>query len=246
MQKGSVAIIGVGAADGLGAAIGRIFAQDGYSVHLLGRTEEKLAEARRSIEPFRSDVLIYKGEAHDENMVQQFLQNANRKETPVRCIIFNAGVTDFRPVATESAEHMEQVWREGALAGFFALKHGAQILKPLGNGSILLTGATSSLRGAAGFAAFAGAKAALRSYAQSAAKELGPEGVHVAHLVIDGMIAGDRVLNGPPMVQDRARALGRDGMLSPDGIARNYLFLHDQPSSAWTFELDLRPYREKW
>ncbi|MBL8333687.1 MAG: SDR family NAD(P)-dependent oxidoreductase, partial [Rubrivivax sp.] len=134
-------------------------------------------------------------------------------------------------------------WEMGAFAGFLVGREAARVMLPRGRGSILFTGATASLRGGNGFAAFAGAKHALRALAQSMARELGPQGIHVAHVVIDGAIDTPWIKANFP---ERYQLKDRDGILDPDAIAEAYWQLHRQPRSAWTFELDLRPWMEPW
>jgi NAD(P)-dependent dehydrogenase (short-subunit alcohol dehydrogenase family) len=142
-----------------------------------------------------------------------------------------------------TAEKYFKTWEMCAMAGFLVGREAARVLLPKGQGTILFTGATASLRGGVGFSAFAGGKAALRALAQSMAREFGPQGLHIAHVVVDGVIDSTRVRNTQP---ERVAALGPKGLLEPDSIARAYLWLHEQTPDAWTFELDLRPGVEKW
>jgi NAD(P)-dependent dehydrogenase (short-subunit alcohol dehydrogenase family) len=141
------------------------------------------------------------------------------------------------------AEMFEQVWRLSCFAGFLVGREAARHMTPRNRGSILFTGATASVRGAAHFGAFAAAKGGLRQVAQSMARELGPQGIHVGHVIVDGLIDSPRVRERFP---ERVAAAGEDGMLKPDEIAESYLQLHEQARSAWTFELDLRPWKEKF
>jgi NAD(P)-dependent dehydrogenase (short-subunit alcohol dehydrogenase family) len=136
-----------------------------------------------------------------------------------------------------------KVWEMAALAGFLVGREAAKVMVPRARGTILFTGATASLRGGKGFAAFAGAKHALRALAQSMARELGPQGIHVAHVVVDGAIDTEFIRSSFPSVY---ALKAQDGILNPEHIAENYWHLHTQPRDAWTFELDLRPYMERW
>jgi NAD(P)-dependent dehydrogenase (short-subunit alcohol dehydrogenase family) len=168
---------------------------------------------------------------------------------PLRAAVFNAGNAVRGAALDLDAVQFEQAWRGGAFAGFLFAREAVQALllnghdpnAPHGRGSLVFTGATASLRGGAKFAAFASSKAALRSLAQSLAREHGPQGIHVAHVVIDGGIDGERLRSAAPQ---RVAQAGDDGLLAPDAIAETYWQLHRQHRSAWTFELDLRPFKE--
>jgi NAD(P)-dependent dehydrogenase (short-subunit alcohol dehydrogenase family) len=157
--------------------------------------------------------------------------------------IFNAGANFRAPIAETPAEMFEKVWRLGCYAGFLFGREAARRMLARGKGTILFTGATASMRGAAHFAAFAAAKGALRQVAQSMARELGPESIHVAHVVIDGMIDNRRTRE---RMADRVGDLPADGMLATDAIAEAFWQIHVQPRSAWSFETDLRPWAEKF
>jgi NAD(P)-dependent dehydrogenase (short-subunit alcohol dehydrogenase family) len=157
--------------------------------------------------------------------------------------VFNVGGNVRFPILETTSQKYFKVWEMCAMAGFLAGREAARIMLPRGRGTLLFTGATASLRGAAGFSAFAGGKAALRALAQSMARELGPKGLHVAHVVIDGMI--DTAFTRENFAQ-RVEEVGPDGILNPDHIAEAYWWLHQQPRNAWTFELDLRPWVERW
>ena len=155
--------------------------------------------------------------------------------------VFNAGNMSRAPSLELTVEQFEAAWRVGTLGGFLFSREALRLLLESGGGSLLLTGATASLRGRPPFAAFAAAKAGLRSLSQSFAREFGPQGVHVAHVVIDGGIDGERLRQAAPQ---RFAERGADGLLNPDDIADAYWSLHSQPRSAWSQEIDLRPYNE--
>ncbi|HEV3010590.1 MAG TPA: SDR family NAD(P)-dependent oxidoreductase [Burkholderiales bacterium] len=219
----SVALIG-GAGEGLGAALGRRFAQGGFEAVLSSRTQGEKADLREEAE-----VLA--------------LFDRVEKRGPVEVAIFNAGANFRASILDTPAEMFEKVWRLGCYAGFLFGREAARRMTPRGKGTILFTGATASVRGSAQFAAFAAAKGGLRQVAQSMARELGPKGIHVAHVVVDGMIDNRRTRE---RMAERARDLPADGMLATDAIAELFWQLHVQPRSAWTFEADLRPWAEKF
>jgi NAD(P)-dependent dehydrogenase (short-subunit alcohol dehydrogenase family) len=237
-------MVGVGAERGLGAALCRRFAAEGYHVLVAGRTPEKIAQVVRTIsdkggsaEPVAVDT------TREEDVVRLFdrAMSPGDGRDPADLVVFNAGNNqriDFRDLR---ADQFEQFWRVGCFGGFLVGREAARRLVPLGRGTIIFTGASGSLRGKPGFAHFAAAKAGLRMIAQSMAREYGPLGIHVAHVVIDGGIKGDRLLSRmPTLAQER----GEDGLLGIDAIAQTYWDVHRQQRSAWAHEVDLRPYRE--
>jgi NAD(P)-dependent dehydrogenase (short-subunit alcohol dehydrogenase family) len=182
-------------------------------------------------------------DARREDQVVNFFHQIEAEVGPVEVLLFNVGGNVRFPVLETTAQKYFKVWEMCAMAGFLAGREAARLMLPRGRGTLLFTGATASLRGAAGFSAFAGGKAALRALAQSMARELGPKGLHVAHVVIDGMI--DTAFTREHFAQ-RVEEVGPDGILNPDHIADAYWWLHEQPRDAWTFELDLRPSAERW
>jgi NAD(P)-dependent dehydrogenase (short-subunit alcohol dehydrogenase family) len=171
------------------------------------------------------------------------LRTAVRQQGRLRAALFNAGNMIRGNALEVTPEQFESTWRGSAYAGFLFVRSSLPLLLESGGGSLLLTGATASVRGGGPFIAFASAKAALRSVAQSAAREYGPQGIHVAHVIIDGGIDGERLRTG---AADRVAAAGEDGLLHPDAVADTYWHLHQQPRSAWTHELDLRPFKERF
>ena len=218
-----VALIG-GAGEGLGAALGRRFAKGGCEAVLSSRTQGERADLR------------------EESQVIDLFDRVE-KRGPVEVAISNAGA-NFRASITETpAEMFEKVWRLGCYAGFLFGREAARRMLARGRGTILFTGATASMRGAAQFAAFAAAKGGLRQVAQSMARELGPNNIHVAHVVIDGMIDNRRTRE---RMAERVTGLPADGMLATDAIAEVFWQIHAQPRSAWSFETDLRPWAEKF
>jgi len=239
---------GVGAEAGLGAAVARRFAQGGLAVVLTGRSPERLAAVAATIREAGGQAHAHAGDLASQAQVQGIAQRV-RALGPLRAAVFNAASAVRAPTLQIDIDQFTQAWRIGTLGGFiFArealsllLDNGAAPDAPGGRGSLLFTGATASLRGRPPFAAFAAAKAGLRSLSQTLAREFGPQGVHVAHVVIDGGIDGERLHSHSP---ERVAQAGEGGLLQLDGIAESYWQLHLQHRSAWTQELDLRPFKE--
>jgi NAD(P)-dependent dehydrogenase (short-subunit alcohol dehydrogenase family) len=241
--QGTAIVVGVGSEQGLGAAIARRFAAEGHRVIVSGRTKEKLAQVvgaivddGRKAEAFAADVTI-------ESDVAALFDFAEGSGHIVDLVVFNAGNNVRHDFRTMPAELFEQTWRVATFGGFLVGREAARRLTPLGKGTIIFTGATASLRGKPPFTAFASAKAGLRSLAQSMAREFGPLGIHVAHVVIDGGIDGEKLNSAAPQLRIER---GADGLLNIDAIAEAYWHLHGQHRSAWTHELDLRPFKERF
>ena len=235
-------VVGVGASQGLGAASARRFARAGLHVVVAGRTEEKVRLVADEICTSGGSAEAVVGDAAIEEDVIRFVETASAKGE-LSLVLQNSG-SNRRDAFTElAASDFESLWREHCLAGFLVGRESARRMLARNRGTILFTGATGSLRGSATFAAFAAAKAGLRAVAQSMARELGPKGIHVAHVVIDGGIAGARLKARMPELE---KERGPDGLLSIDAIAETYWQLHLQHRSAWTFEQDLRPWTEKF
>ena len=240
--QGSVLISGVGASQGLGAAIARRFAAGGYPVAIAGRNSDKLAAAAAELAAAGARVTHVVGDASKAADVARFVEAAE-KLAPLAVAVHNAGSNRPAPFLKLSQEQFEAHWREHALGGFQLAQAAIPALLARGGGSLIFTGASGSLRGKANFAPFAAAKAALRALAQSVAREFGPQGIHVGHVVVDGGIEGDRLLSVRPQLKE---ARGPDGMLNIAAIADAYWLLHHQHRSAWTLELDLRPWSESF
>ncbi len=241
-MPGTVIVIGAGASQGVGGALSRKFAASGHHVIIAGRTDAKVAalaeevrSAGGSAEPFTVDVTS----ATDQDAL--FAHAAKTGE--IAAVLYNAGNNAIIPFEQLDADTYEAFWRVGCLGAFLTAKRAIPVLKQQGEGSLFFTGASGSLRGKSNFAHFASMKAGLRMLAQSLAREFGPHGVHVAHFIIDGVIDGDMVRSRFGEYLDQ---LGEDGGLSPDAIADAYWYVHTQPRSAWTHELDLRPFKETW
>jgi len=233
----------IGAGDATGSAVARRFAKEGYTVCVARRTATALKPLVDQITVEGGKAVAFGLDARREDQVVNFFHQIEAEVGPVEVLLFNVGGNVRFPVLETTAQKYFKVWEMCAMAGFLAGREAARIMLPRGRGTLLFTGATASLRGAAGFSAFAGGKAALRALAQSMARELGPKGLHVAHVVIDGMI--DTAFTREHFAQ-RVEEVGPDGILNPDHIADAYWWLHEQPRDAWTFELDLRPSAERW
>jgi NAD(P)-dependent dehydrogenase (short-subunit alcohol dehydrogenase family) len=233
----------IGAGDATGSAVARRFAKEGYTVCVARRTETALKPLVDQITVEGGRAIAFGLDARREDQVVNIFQHIEAEVGPVEVLVFNVGGNVRFPILDTTSQKYFKVWEMCAMAGFLAGREAARIMLPRGRGTLLFTGATASLRGAAGFSAFAGGKAALRALAQSMARELGPKGLHVAHVVIDGMI--DTAFTREHFAQ-RVEEVGPDGILNPDHIADAYWWLHEQPRDAWTFELDLRPSAERW
>lgn len=240
--RSSVLVVGVGAARGLGAAIARRFARGGHPVAVAGRNAEKLTRTARELEASGARVVHLIGDAARAEDARRFVAEAERLG-PLAVAVHNAGGNEPAPFLKLSEDTFTRHWREHALGGFQVAQAAIPVLVAHGGGSLFFTGATASLRGKANFAPFASAKAALRNLAQSLAREYGPRNIHVGHVVVDGGIEGERLLSHAPQLP---RELGEDGLLDPDAIAEAYWYLHHQHRSAWTLELDVRPWSENF
>jgi len=233
----------IGAGDATGGAIARRFAREGYEICVARRTEAALVPLVESIQAAGGRAHAFGLDARREDAVITFVDHVESTIGPIEVMVFNVGGNVRFPILETTSQKYFKVWEMCAFAGFLAGREAARVMLARGRGSILYTGATASVRGAAGFAAFAGGKAALRALAQSMARELGPKGVHVAHVIVDGMI--DTAFTRAQFAEHVA-TVGPQGILHPEHIAEAYLWLHRQPRDAWTFELDLRPSVEKW
>lgn len=238
--NGSLLVVGVGALRGVGAALARRFADGGYPVVIAGRSEAKLAATQAAPRADGLEVATVVGDASVAEDVGCFVAAAQAL-APLSIAVHNAGSNRPAPFLKVTEADFESHWREHALGGFHLAQAAIPALLARGGGSLFFTGASGSLRGKANFAPFAAAKAALRNLAQSVAREYGPQGIHVGHVVIDGGIEGERLLSFLPGLKEQR---GPDGMLDIDAIAEAYWVMHHQHRSAWTLELDLRPWAE--
>jgi len=237
----------VGAGDFIGAAIARRFARGGYAACMGRRQGEKLAPLADEIRSAGGEAHPFTLDAREEEQIVELFARIEREVGPLEVVVFNVGANVSFPIRETTERVFTKVWQMACLGGFLTGREAARYMVPRRRGTILFTGATASLRGAASYAAFASAKSGLRALAQSMARELGPENIHVAHLVID---AGVDTAWVREMIAKRTGSIADtlpDGVLvDPASIAEAYWFLHQQPRDAWTFELDLRPSVEKW
>ena len=241
-----VALI-VGAGDATGGAIARRFAREGYTVCATRRSRDKLQPLLDRILADGGTALGYGSDARKEEEVVALVEQIETNVGAIEVLVFNIGANAPSSILDETARRYFKIWEMACLGGFLNGREVARrmVARPGDGhkGTILFTGATASLRGSANFAAFAGAKHALRALAQSMARELGPQGIHVAHVIVDGAIDTAFIRDNFP---ERYALKERDGILNPDHIADNYWMLHRQPRDAWTHELDLRPWLEKF
>lgn len=235
----------IGAGDATGGAIAKAFAAEGYTACITRRARhaDALEALAQSIRDAGNQARAFPSDAREEDEMTALVDTIEREVGPIGVAVFNIGANVHFGATETTAQVYRKVWEMAAFAGFLMGREVAKRMIPREHGTILFTGATASLRGGAGFSAFAGAKAALRMLAQSMARELGPKNIHVAHIVIDGGIDTEFVRGLRP---DFDAQKATDGVLSPDAIAAQYVMLHKQHRSAWTHELDLRPWKETW
>lgn len=233
----------VGAGDATGGAIAKRFARGGYTTCVTRRSLDKLQPLLDELRATGTEAHGFASDARDEDQVNALLDDIEARIGPIEVFVFNIGANVQSSILEETARKYFKIWEMACFAGFLTARKAARCMAPRGKGTILFTGATASLRGSANFAAFAGAKAALRALAQSMARELGPRGIHVAHVVVDGAIDTAFIRENFP---ERYALKDQEGILNPDHIAESYWMLHTQPRDAWTHELDLRPWMEKF
>ena len=235
----------VGAGPGVGAAVARAFAAEGLTVCVTRRARnlDELEALAASIRTDGGKAYAFGVDAREEDEMVALVDRIEAEIGALEVVVFNIGANVWFPVTETTTRVYTKVWEMAALAGFIAGREAARVMTPRGRGTILFTGATASARGRDGFSAFAGAKHALRALAQSMARELGPKGIHVAHIICDGSIDGTFSRN---RMEDIEARLAADTILKPDEVAKNYVWLHKQGRSAWTHELDLRPWSEPW
>jgi len=237
------AVLVVGAGDATGGAIARRFAREGYIACVTRRQADKLAPLVERIEAEGGAAHAFGSDARKEDQVAALFAQIEKDIAPIEVVVFNIGANVRFPITETTARVYHKVWEMGCFAGFLVGREAAKTMLPRGHGSIFFTGATASLRGSSGFAAFAGAKHGLRALAQSMARELGPKGIHVAQIIVDGAIDTEFIRENFPA---RYALKDRDGIVDPEAIAESYWQLHLQPRNAWTHELDLRPWIEPW
>ncbi|MDE2364718.1 MAG: SDR family NAD(P)-dependent oxidoreductase [Hyphomicrobiales bacterium] len=242
MADKKVALV-IGAGDATGGAIARRFAREGFVACPVRRHADKLEPLAAEIRKEGREVRPFGVDARDEEQMIRLVDEIERDIGPIEVAVFNIGANVRFPVHELTTRVYRKVWEMACFAGFLMGREASRGMVARGRGTIIFTGATASIRGGSGFAAFAGAKFALRALAQSMARELGPQGVHVAHSIIDGAIDTAFIRDNFP---ERYKAKERDGILDPDAIADAYWAIHVQKRSAWTHEFDLRPWIEIW
>lgn len=242
--KSNKTILIIGAGEGNGTAIAKRFAREGYVACVVRRNAEPLEALVASIEAAGGRARAFAVDARKEDAVISLVDQIEREIGPLEVLVFNAGANVPSSILDETAQKYFKIWEMACFAGFLCAREAAKRMVKRERGTILFTGATASMRGSAKFAAFSGAKHALRALAQSMARELGPRGIHVGHVVIDGMVDTAFIRDNFPQVY--TERMSKDGIMMPEHIAENYWHLHSQPRDAWTFELDLRPYMETW
>lgn len=242
-MSGAAVIIGAG--DATGSAVARAFAKEGYDACVVRRPRhlDQLEALAQTIEEDGGRAHAFGVDARDEDQMTALFDQIEAEIGPIEILVFNIGANVNFPIEETSARVYRKVWEMAAFAGFLAGREAARKMIPRQRGTMIFTGATASVRGGKGYSAFAGAKFALRALAQSMARELGPKNIHVAHALIDGAIDSPFIREILPDV-DTLRS--EDRILDPDAIAQAYVMLHHQPRSAWTQELDLRPWAETW
>jgi len=243
MTKNTKIALVAGVGSGLGGAIARRFAHAGYATVLVARSAEPLERIASEIEGAGGRGIAYVADLRKETAVTKLFEDVEKELGPISLAVFNAGANYRASILDTPADVFEKVWRLSCYAGFLVGREAARHMVPRGHGTLIFTGATASLRGSAQFAAFAAAKGALRQVAQSMARELAPQGIHVASVIIDGVIDSPRMHERIP---ERMAQLPAAGALKPEHIAEAYWQLHNQPRDAWSFEIDLRPWAEKF
>ncbi len=245
VKKDNEACLVIGAGDDTGAAIGRAFAREGMISCLVRRERHAAAleTLAQSICEEGHRAVAMPADARDEEAMVALVDRIEAEVAPIEVAVFNIGANVQFPITETTARVYRKVWEMGCFAGFLMGREVARHMLIRGHGTIIFTGATASFRGRETLAAFAGAKHALRALAQSMARELGPRNIHVAHTIVDGAIDSNFIRDNFPNV-DALR--DEDALLNPDHIARNYVMLHNQPRTAWTHELDMRPWKENW
>lgn len=237
------AILVIGAGDATGSAIAKRFAREGYIACVTRRSADKLEPLVKEIRDAGGQAHGFGSDARKEDEMVSLIEHIESQIAPIEVAVFNIGANVRFGITETTARVYFKVWEMACFAGFLMGRETAKRMLPRGRGTILFTGATASLRGREGFAAFAGAKHGLRALAQSMARELWPQGIHVAHPIIDGAIDTDFIRSNFP---ERYALKEQNGIVSPEAIADAYWAMHQQPRTAWTHETELRPWLENW
>lgn len=239
----TVLVLGVGTPAGVGGAVARRFGRENLHVVVSGRTQEKLDAAAQAVVDAGGSAEAVVADVTSEGEQDRLFAHCQTLGQPLAAVVFNAGSNMPIPFEQITAEQFEEFWRIGCYGAFLTAKRAMPLLAAQGRGSMLFTGASASMRGRPNFSHFASAKGALRNLVQALGREYGPKGVHVAHVIIDGIVNGDIVRGRFAEYLDQ---LGEDGSLQPEAIAEAFWQLHTQHRSAWSHELDLRPFKETW
>ena len=237
------AILVIGAGDATGGAIAKRFAREGYIACVTRRTADKLVPLVDDIKAAGGEAYGFASDARKEEEMIALIDNIEQNIASIEVAVFNIGANVRFDITETTTRVYTKVWEMACLGGFLMGREATRKMLPRGRGTIIFTGATASLRGREGFAAFAGAKHALRALAQSMARELWPKGIHVAHPVVDGAIDTEFIRTNFP---ERYKLLEQGGIVSPDSIAEAYWQIHKQPRDAWTHETEIRPWLETW
>ncbi len=237
------ALIVLGAGDAIGGSIAKRFAREGFTVCVARRSVEKLESLVKEIQANGGKARAFGTDASQEDQVKDMFRAVEEEVGPIEACVFNVGATTkVGPINEISSDDFRKTWESTCLAGFLSGREAALYMKKRGRGTILFTGATASMRGSAGFSAFAAGKFGLKALSQSMARELGPQGIHIAHVIIDGVVDTQKI----PPSEAYAKKRDEDRILNPEDIAESYWQLHVQKRSAWTQELALRPWTEKF
>ena len=245
MEKRNASVAVIGAGDYIGAEIAKKFAAEGFVVFAGRRNGEKLAPLGQEIEAAGGQMIGHSLDARNEDEITAFLRAADA-QMPLEVCIFNIGANVQFPILETTERVFRKVWEMACFSGFLAGREAARLMLPRGRGNIFFTGATASLRGGNGYAAFASAKFGLRAVAQSMARELGPNNIHVAHLIIDAGVDTAWVRERRTQLWGEQSLDNPDLLMPPASVANAYWQLYQQPRSAWTFEMEIRPFGEKW
>src|SRR3954469_23848700 len=245
LQKRNATVAVIGAGDYIGAEIVKKFASEGFTVFAGRRNGDKLAPLVKEVEDAGGSIVARSLDARQEDEITAFLKDADA-HAPLEVTIFNVGANVNFPILETTDRVFRKVWEMACWAGFLAGRESARLMLARGGGNIFFTGATASLRGGAGFAAFASAKFGLRGVAQAMARELGPKNIHVAHLIIDSGVDTAWVRERREQMWGKEALDNPDLLMPPASVAASYWQLYQQPHSAWTFELEIRPFGEKW
>lgn len=241
-NQGKVVLV-VGAGDAIGSAIATRFAQEGYTVCMARRNGDRLAPLVEELSQQGLTAHAFTCDARKEDELIGLFEHIESSIGALEVVVFNIGANVPMKIVDTDSRKFFKIWEMACFSGFLTGREAAQRMLTRGRGTIIFTGATASLRGAAGFGAFASAKAGLRAMAQSLAKEMGPKNIHVAHVVIDAPVDTAWIMENVP---EASQLKANDGLVVPSHLADNYLMLHKQPRDAWTFELDIRPWSESW